>query len=193
MCRIKFALDGIVARQIAECLLRQCAERHLPIGRALLLIVRHIRPVLHDDLMLQLIHLLRDGRRTIFPELVLCIEVVAHGTPVLDEIIQGIGNVLTIDVGLCDDLVQIQLAVLLEDIRELDIVEDIRHGLLGPVFEGTALDIVRLRHILECITARCTEGEDADAHKHHQDGDGVHDRADYFFGHYFSPSCFSIL
>ena len=41
--------------------------------------------------------------------------------------------------------------------------------------------------------SRCAEGEDADAHEHHQDGDGVHDRADYFFDHYLSPSCFSIL
>ena len=143
--------------------------------------------------MLQLIHLLRDGRRTALPKLVFRIEVVAHGTSVLDEIIQGIGNVLTIDVGLCDDLIQIQLAVLLEDIRELDIVEDIRHGLMGLVLEGVTLDVVRLGHVLERIPARCAEGEDADAHEHHQDGDGVHDRADYFFHHYFSPSCFSIL
>ena len=143
--------------------------------------------------MLQLIHLLRDGRSAALPELVFRIEVVAHGTPVLDEIIQGIGDVLTIDVGLRDDLIQIQPAVLLEDIRELDIVEDVRHGLMSLVLEGVALDVVRLRHILERVTACRTEGEDADAHEHHQDGDGVYDRADYFFDHYFSPSCFSIL
>ena len=143
--------------------------------------------------MLQLIHLLRDGRCAALPKLVFRIEVVAHGTPVLDEIIQGIGNVLTIDVGLCDDLIQIQLAVLLEDIREPDIVEDVGHGLMGLVLEGIAFDVVRLRHILERIPARRAEGEDADAHEHHQDGDGVYDRTDYFFDHYLSPSCFSIL
>ena len=183
----------VVLRKIPQHFIGKLADGGHAVGGAGGLVVRHIGPVGDPDGGIQHILRLTDTGRAAGGHLIFFIQIVAHGAGIADQRIQTVGYRCAADIRLGDHLVEVQLAVGLEDVPQVNVFEDVRDGFADQSLIALGVNEIRLAQACEDITPGGIPGENKEAHGNQHQGTEIHRCGEKLLHALSSLLCFSIL